>query len=153
MDFITSPSEINTAEAAAPVVETNVAPAAVETPAVKAAKRQQNPDVRSFTGYIACDGSTHKTAKDAVTHSEQVKVTNALSNLALAATANPTAPTGVSVDERGFRVIFIEDLPVYLAAHRAEITAAFSQVVKVRAPRGSKKAAATQAAVGPAETA
>lgn len=144
MEFVTSPTEIATPVTAAEVIATASASSAAATPAADApvkVKKPQNPDVRSFTGYIACDGSTHKSAKEAIGHSEQVKIKGALEALATNAATSSTAPAGVSYDERDNRVIFVEDLPTYLFAHRAEIMAAFSQVVKVRAPRGSKKAA------------
>lgn len=137
----------DTAQTTAAATEAEVTTTA---PAKKAAKKQ-NPDVRAFTGYIACDGSTHKTAAEAIKHSESVKVKAALDEIAVKVAATAGAAESLVSDDG---MVAVEDLPKLLQAYRVDITAAFSQTVKMRAPRGSKKAAAgTQTAVGPVESA
>jgi hypothetical protein len=101
-------------------------------------KNNATADIRRFTGFLAPDGSTHESLKKATDYTRDLKIKAALADFALVTSANP----GVTEDERGSTVIYAEDLPIFLLAHKADILAAFAQDVLMRAPRQSRAAAA-----------
>lgn len=107
-------------------------------------------EVKKFTGFIAVDGSTHKTVKEAMDHSRAVKTKAALTAIAEGVLASqPNDAMGVSSDESGSSVIYPEDLPTFLSAHREAILAAFNQEVRMRGP-GRKKVVKPVEAATPA---
>lgn len=92
-------------------------------------------DIRRFTGFIAPDGTTHDSIKKATDYTRDLKIKAALADFALVI---PGANEGVTTDDedgRGNPVIYVEDLPAFLLAHKADILAAFAQDVLMRAPR------------------
>jgi hypothetical protein len=108
-------------------------------------------DVKRFTGFIAIDGSTHTSQKSAVDHSRVVKVASALDALAEAVlafdvTSSDVQKHGIASSDVG-NVIHAEDLPFFLAAHREQIMAAFTQDVLTRKKRAKKTAVAAADAV------
>jgi hypothetical protein len=103
-------------------------------------------DVKSFTGFIAIDNTTHTTLKLAVEHTREVKVKAALEAFAKAPADVSEMVTPDGADEQA---VFVSDLPAFLLKNRAAILAAFNQEVLTRKPRVSKadkKAAAAVAA-------
>jgi hypothetical protein len=71
-------------------------------------------DVKSFTGFIAIDGSTHTTMKVAVEHSREVKIKAALEAFAQA----PQDTSQVAHIEKSnsdvARAIYMKDMPAFL---------------------------------------
>lgn len=114
---------------------------------------KQSADIRKFTGFIAPDGTTHDTLKKATDYTKELKVKAALADFALVTEAN----SGVTdTDGSGTLVIYVEDLPKFLLAHRAEILASFNQEATTRKPHKPREPkvktakvpnAATQAAM------
>lgn len=103
-------------------------------------------DVTSFTGFIAIDGSTHKTMKLAIEHTREVKVKAALE--AFAAAPGDTSEIGTT--DSGAQIIPVNvGLAAFLLKNRTAILAAFNQEVLTRKPRvtkAEKKAAAAATA-------
>jgi len=104
-------------------------------------KAKPSADIRRFTGFIAPDGTTHDSIKKATDHTRDLKIKAALADFALVALE---VNEGVSTHE-GHLVIFTEDLPAFLLAHKADILAAFNQDVLMRAPRQFKAKAVAAA--------
>jgi hypothetical protein len=101
-----------------------------------ATKLKSTADIRKFTGFLAPDGSTHETVKKAIEYTRDLKVKEALADFGL---VTPESSEGVSDGENGY-VIHVENLPAFLAAHRADIELAFNQEVSMRSPRKPKGA-------------
>jgi len=100
-------------------------------------------DVKRFTGFIAIDGSTHATEKAAVTHTRDVKTAAALEKLR--ALVVEGAPGATSFE--GIAYIESEGMPIFLAANREAILAAFNQEVLTRKKRIPKVKAASSPTV------
>lgn len=114
------------------------------------AKIKTNPvaDIKRFTGFIAPDGSTHDSIKKATDYTRELKIKAALADFALVTSHNP----GVSeTDAVGGNAVYVEDLPAFLLAHRADILAAFNQDVLMRAPRQSRAVGKADKAIETAE--
>jgi hypothetical protein len=90
-------------------------------------------DVKRFTGFIAVDGSTHNTLKQATEHSREVKVKKAL---ATAFAANVVTPA--DVPEHELTAEQIVPLDEFIFKNREAILAALSQQVTTRKPRTPK---------------
>lgn len=83
-------------------------------------------DIRKFTGFQAVDGSFHKTRKEAIEHSDAVKVRASLGEFA-ASVEGEECPEDEAVDE-------------WLYRHRVAISAAYGQKTQLRAaPKGPRK--------------
>ena len=113
------------------------------------ATKQQTADVTKFTGFLAVDGTTHKTSKEAVEHSRNVKLVNQATTLAVklfsAAEDSPgfSRPVG-SID---FAIADADGLTELLIANRDAIIAALTPEVHMRKPR-TKKVKAVSGAEG-----
>ena len=104
-------------------------------------------DVKRFTGFIAVDGSTHNTLKQATDHSREVKVKRALAEAFAAQVVTPA-----DVPEHELRTDQIITLDAYIYANRDAILAALNQEVttrKPRTPKAKKPAAAANGATAP----
>lgn len=100
-------------------------------------------DIKKFTGFIAPDGTTHTTMQKATAYTLDLKIKQGLEDFKL---ANPETSAGVSESDSGAIVIFVEDLPTFLFAHRADIMAAFKPEVTTRKKRVAKAPGAAKVA-------
>ena len=99
-------------------------------------------DVKRFTGFIAIDGSTHNTLKQATEHSREVKVKKAL-----AESFGNQLVTPSDVPEHELSEAHVQTLDAYIFANSAAILSALNQQVTTRKPRTPKaKKAANDAA-------
>lgn len=91
---------------------------------------------KTVTKVTAPDGTLHDTKAAAIQHMKDKKVREALEDFQK---LTPATSMGVSqVDGSDAFVVFVDDLPQFLFAHRADILAAFNQDVPVRKKREPK---------------
>ena len=88
-------------------------------------------DVKRFTGFIAIDGSTHNTLKQATEHSREVKK-------ALAESFGNQLVTPSDVPEHELSEAHVQTLDAYIFANSAAILSALNQQVTTRKPRTPK---------------
>lgn len=108
--------------------------------------------IKLIKGIQAIDGTLHPNMKAALAASREVKIKDALKKFAdeVGAAVKAAVPIpGVAEDERGMKVIFLDDsgdLADFLYANKAELLAAFNQEVRQRKPRTPKAKPAAPAA-------
>lgn len=105
-------------------------------------------DIKKFTGYIAPDNTTHKTAKEAIAYARDLKVKEAL--LTFAGTALDALFKEGADRHEGLASAGESELADFLFKNQAAITAAFNQEVRVRAQRTKKQPVTVKASVPPA---
>jgi len=95
-------------------------------------------DIKSFTGFIAPDNTTHTTFAKAVEHTKTLKVIAALEAAFNDSNFNHDTAS-VSEGENGYPCVYASSMPAFLLANREKILACFNQTVQLRAPAKSRK--------------
>lgn len=102
-------------------------------------------DIKKFTGFIAPDGSTHKTASDAIAYTRDLKIKEALNIAAQSMHLR-------NRDDRDHACLYPDDIAEFLIENMDAIQKAFSQSVVLRDRAKPKKAKKVPVDVAPSVT-
>lgn len=89
------------------------------------------------------DGTLHNSARECDAHDRKLRIAPAMEKLVNGLAID--AP-GVTIDDRDFPVVRLEDLPKFLAEHAEKIRDAITDALTIRKPRKPKAAPAAPSA-------
>lgn len=116
-----------------------------EPPAVAAKPKVKGSGIKKFVGFQTDDGMFHKTQADAIAHTTEQRIKEALTE-AFGEDCLSVDTPGVSLTDYDHCVVHSEDVAAFLFANREAILKALNQTVRTRAPGAGRKKKETAAA-------